>query len=167
MYAFFGKGQKWSHSLSGAGLKCLTLCLHLGAGKCSISLHVLKWAKHLFGLSTLIDLKSWNLGDLNWSDRSVEVLWEWGREFPLATNKCTHFGGLKISAFRFPGPWKGQGSGGSLDKFWGVRTWSFFMEGIIPELCVPTCLISLMKIIWGEIFYAPLALHIPTLKISN
>ena len=52
-----------SHSISGTGLKSLTVCLHLGAGKCSIPLHALKWAKELLGLSSLIDLKSSNLGD--------------------------------------------------------------------------------------------------------
>ena len=55
-------------------------------------LHAPKWAKDLFGLSTLIDLKRSNLGDPNWSERSVGVLWEVeGRGFPSATNRYTPF----------------------------------------------------------------------------
>ena len=38
-------------------------------------LHALKLVKDIFGLLTLIDLKSSKLGDPNWSERSVEVLW--------------------------------------------------------------------------------------------
>ena len=55
-------------------------------------LHALKWAKGHFGLLTLIDVKSSNLEDPNWSERSVGVLWQMGvRDFPSATNRCTPF----------------------------------------------------------------------------
>ena len=46
-----------------------------------IPLHALKWAKDLFGLSTFIHLKSSNLGDANWSERSVGALWGVGSSF--------------------------------------------------------------------------------------
>ena len=71
----------------------------------------------------MIDLKNSNLGDPNWSERSVEVLWGWGigSFFQLPIGACP----LVVegsSAFGFPGPWKSKGSMGALEKFWGAIT---------------------------------------------
>ena len=120
-----------------------------GLEKCSIHLHALKWAKDLFGLSTLIDLKSSNLVDPNWSERSVGVLWGVGSflQPPIGAPPLVVEGN---SAFGFPGPWKNQGSVGAIDTFFGELGLSFFREGIIAELCVcvcvPTFLIFPLKI---------------------
>ena len=49
-------------------------------------------AKDLFGILTLINFKSSNLEDPNWSERSVGVLWQVkGRNFSSATNRCTPY----------------------------------------------------------------------------
>ena len=73
------------------------------------------------------------------------------RDFPAATNRCTPLEVEENSVFRFSCPWESQGSVGALHNFFGGEDLVFFREGIITELCVcvcvPTCLISQMKLI--------------------
>ena len=94
----------------------------MGVGTIQHTLHALKWAKDIFKLFTLIDL-----GDPNWSERSVVVLWQvMGRFFTSVTNRCTPLVIEQNSALGFPGPWKRQGSLGALEKF--LREFDFLMD---------------------------------------
>ena len=102
--AFLGKGWKLSHSMSGAGLTCLTVCLHQGDGKMQHSSTYTEMGKGPFRtlnfdwLEELIWDTQTGLKGVSWSYRGG------GREFlqpsigaPLWWLKETvHFGYLGL-----------------------------------------------------------------------